>query len=293
MQWELNMLLVQHDTDLLIFDEPVKLSTSLTSRAQLTNQNRPKNYSAPLFNNIYASFSVSTTMNTIPTQHQVTTTYTNPPTFRPIKTTPWTSQQQIGDLKSHWRPNKRNTASKTICVYIVANLVTEFSTINSLNLPSELISYLKHLHPPHYHRHSSQLKAHQHPAREKRNFCIQSLARTITFFFSALTLTPANSVEVSNKHLVSRCTIKINGKSENLSTLFDTGVTGETFMDKSYALQHNIPLISLIKAIPLQGIDGNPTGSGPITHFVYVPFVPPGCAPQLTRLFITDIPNFL
>ena len=99
-------------------------------------------------------------------------------------------------------------------------------------------------------------------------------------------------MEVSNKHLVSRCIIKINKKSENFSTLFDTGATGETFMDKSYALQHNIFLISLIKAIPLQGFDGNPTGSGPVTHFVYIPFAPFGCAPQLTRLFITDIPQF-
>ena len=80
MQWELSMLLVQHDTDLLTFDEVVKLFTSLTSRTQLANQNRPKFYiSTPPFNNIYASFSAPTTMNIIPTQHQVTTTYTNPP----------------------------------------------------------------------------------------------------------------------------------------------------------------------------------------------------------------------
>ena len=32
MQWELNMLLVQHDTDLLTFDEMVRLSISLTSK---------------------------------------------------------------------------------------------------------------------------------------------------------------------------------------------------------------------------------------------------------------------
>ena len=79
MQWELSMLLVQHDTDLLTFDEMVKLSTSLASRAQLVNQNRPKIYFTPLFNNIYVSFLASTTMNTTPTQHQVATTYTNLP----------------------------------------------------------------------------------------------------------------------------------------------------------------------------------------------------------------------
>ena len=52
MQWELNMLLVQHDTDLLTFDEMVRLTISLTSKAQLVNQNRLKIYFTPLFNNI-------------------------------------------------------------------------------------------------------------------------------------------------------------------------------------------------------------------------------------------------
>ena len=50
--------------------------------------------------------------------------------------------------------------------------------------------------------------------------------------------------------------------------------------------------ISLIKTILLQGFDGNPTGSGPVTHFVYIPFALLSCTPQLTRLFITDIPQF-
>ena len=101
MQWELNMLLVQHDTDLLIFDEMVRLSTSLASKAQLINQNRFKIYSTPLFNNIYVFFSISTTINTISIQQQITTTYTNPPTFKTIKTIPWTCQQPIGGLKNH------------------------------------------------------------------------------------------------------------------------------------------------------------------------------------------------
>ena len=79
MQWELSMLLVQHDTDLLIFDEMVRLSISLASKTQLVNQNRFKIYFTPLFNNIYIFFSVSTTMNTIPTQQQFITIYTNRP----------------------------------------------------------------------------------------------------------------------------------------------------------------------------------------------------------------------
>ena len=78
MQWELNMLLVQHDTDRLTFDEMVKLSIALTSRAQLTNQNRPKNYNSAFpSNNIYVPTTPSTTSQT-PAQHQVTTIYINP-----------------------------------------------------------------------------------------------------------------------------------------------------------------------------------------------------------------------
>ena len=74
--------------------------------------------------------------------------------------------------------------------------------------------------------------------------------------------------------------------------MFDTGATGEVFMDKRYAQQQRIPFIPLIRPIPLQGFDGNSTGSGPVTHFVYILFAPPGHKPQLTRLFLTDISQF-
>ena len=50
------MLLVQHDTDQMIFDEMVMLSISLISKIQLANQNRLKNYNiTPFPNNIYIS----------------------------------------------------------------------------------------------------------------------------------------------------------------------------------------------------------------------------------------------
>ena len=62
-------------------------------------------------------------------------------------------------------------------------------------------------------------------------------------------------------------------------------------MDKSYALQHRIFFILLIKAIPFRGFDGNLTGSGPVTHFVYVPFAPPGCIPhRYPPIFYNDKP---
>ena len=75
MQWELNMLLVQHDIDRLTFDEMVKLSIALISRVQLANQNRFKNYNSVFFSNkIYAPPTLSTTSH-VPAQHQVTTIY--------------------------------------------------------------------------------------------------------------------------------------------------------------------------------------------------------------------------
>ena len=95
-----------------------------------------------------------------------------------------------------------------------------------------------------------------------------------------------------NKHLVPRCTIKFNKLSDEPITLFDTDATGETFMDKKYAQQRGIPSIPLIRPIPLQGFDGNITGSGPVIHFVYILFAPPGHKPQFTRFFLTDIPPF-
>ena len=118
------------------------------------------------------------------------------------------------------------------------------------------------------------------------------MQKPLRFFISVLTFTPENSVEISDKHLVSRCTVKFNELSDDPITLFDTGVTGETFMDKKYAQQQGIPSIFLIRPIPLQGFDGNATGSGPVTHFVYILFAPPGHKPQFTRFFLIDIPQF-
>ena len=113
------------------------------------------------------------------------------------------------------------------------------------------------------------------------------------FSISSLTLTSVNSVEISdNKHFVFRCIVKFNELSDDLITSFDTGATGETFMNKKYAQQRGIFPIFLIRPIPLQSFDGNVTGSGPVTHFAYVLFAPLGHKPQLTRFFLIDIPQF-
>ena len=99
-------------------------------------------------------------------------------------------------------------------------------------------------------------------------------------------------MEISNKHFVSRYTFKFNELFDDFIILFDTGVIGEVFMDKKYAQQQRIPSIFLIRPIPLQGFDGNFTGSGPVTHFVYLFFVPLNHKPQFTRFFFTVIFQF-
>ena len=72
------MLLVQHGTDRLTFDEIIKLSIALIPRIQLANQNRLKNYNSAFFsNNIYVCPTLSITSQS-PAQHQVTTIYINP-----------------------------------------------------------------------------------------------------------------------------------------------------------------------------------------------------------------------
>ena len=69
------------------------------------------------------------------------------------------------------------------------------------------------------------------------------MQKPLRFFISVSTLTPTNSMEISNKHLVSRCTVKFNELFDNPVILFDTGVIGEIFMDKKYAQQQGIPTI--------------------------------------------------
>ena len=58
-------------------------------------------------------------------------------------------------------------------------------------------------------------------------------------------------MEILNKHFVPRCTIKFNELFDDSIILFDTGVTGEIFMDEKYAQKQGIPFIFLIRFIPL------------------------------------------
>ena len=76
--------------------------------------------------------------------------------------------------------------------------------------------------------------------QKKLNFAFNRLQKPSRFFIFVLTLKPENSMENSNKHLVPRCTVKFNELFDDPITLFDTGVIGETFMDKKHAQQQRI-----------------------------------------------------
>ena len=86
-------------------------------------------------------------------------------------------------------------------------------------------------------------------------------------------------MEISNnKHFVSRCTIEFNELFDDFIILFDTGVISEIFTDKNRRNYKEFFLF-FIRFIPLQGFDDNITGSGPVIHFVYIFFAPPGHKP--------------
>ena len=200
------------------------------------------------------------------------------------------------DLSTSKRPKKPLTPKKktpvltTTFAFIAVNQDTELWTIKlrlTKSISLHQLPLLRHQQKP------PLLSKFPHNNKAKLKPWIQSLAKTSRFSISDLTLTPTSSVEISNnKHLVSRCTIKFNELSDEPIILFDTDVTGEVFMDKKYAQQRGIRSIFLIRPIPLQGFDGNATGSGLVIHFVYIFFVPFGHKPQFTHLFLIDIPQF-
>ena len=233
MQWELNILLVQHDTDQLTFDKMVKLFISLISKIWLANQNRLKNYNiTPFPNNIYVFPFLLTTTNHVPAQHQITTIYISFAQHQPDQNDFINFSATNKGLKKTFTAEKKNTVSKTICVYIMANRVTEISTINFSPHHNESTSYPKLLHIIYHHQPSSRSKFPHRPIKKNLIFASSLLQKPSRFFIFVLIWTPANSVEISNKNLGSRCIIKIEGKSENRTILLDTGVIGENSMDK-------------------------------------------------------------
>ena len=186
---------------------------------------------------------------------------------------------------------KKNTVLTITFAFIAVNQDTELWTIKLR--PSE--SVFLHQLPLLNHQRKPRLPLKLplfHNNKEKFKLCIQSFAKAITFFIFVLVLAPANSVEVSNKDFVSRCTVKFNELFDDPIILFDTGVINKAFMDKKYAQKQRIPSIFLIRFIPLQSFDGNFIGSGLVTHFAYLFFAPLNHKPQLTRFFLTDIFQF-
>ena len=207
--------------------------------------------------------------------------------LRLTRATPWT-YQLLKDPGSFLPLRKENTVLITTFAFISVNQDIELWTIKQrLNESISLYQF-----PLLRYRQQRRLLLKLRPFhnnRENLSFAFSRLQKPTRFFISVLILTPANSVEVSNKHFVIRCTVKFNELFDNPNTLFDTGVTGEVFMDKKYAQQQGFLPMFLILFIPLQSFDGNVTGSGLVIHFVYIIFVPPGHKPQFQHLFLIDI----
>ena len=182
MQWKLNMLLIQHDTDRLTFDEMVKLSIALASRVQLANQNRFKNYNSVFSsNNIYVPPTLSTTSQSL-AQHQVTITYINPAQPQFDQNDPMDfSATNRGFKKPLTAEQRKYRFENNLCLYCGKSdhRVLDHKLIRF----TQRINFVSETFTPTHHRPNSQLKAHQHPTKEKRNPCIQSLARTITSFY--------------------------------------------------------------------------------------------------------------
>ena len=290
--WELQKFLVQHDIDRMTFDEIIFICQILWIKNQLANQAKPKNYSN--FTHPVLNSNASPTSNTFPVRGYITpsiTTFVQPPAPVPIDQGDPMDLSASKGLRKPFTPEERKYRfDNNLCLYcgkpghrIMDHKITT-QRINFVTPAPIVKSPTKTpfaIEPPLFHNNNKKL-----------NFASSRLQKLLRFFISVLTLAPANSVEISNKHLFSRCTVEINELFDYPITLFDTGVTGEIFMDKKYAQQQGIPSIFLIRPIPLQGFDGNFTGSGPVTHFAYLLFVPPNHKPQFTRFFLTDIPQF-
>ena len=121
--WELQKLLVQHDTDRMTFDEMVSICQILWIKDQLTNQAKPKNYPNFTLSVIPLSNSNASSSNNskFPVRGYVTpsiTTFAQPPAPVPIH------QGDPMDLSTSKRPRKPLTPEKrkyrfdnNLCLY--------------------------------------------------------------------------------------------------------------------------------------------------------------------------------
>ena len=98
--------------------------------------------------------------------------------------------------------------------------------------------------------------------------------------------------EADNDHLVLPGSLEYNKVIICSPSLVDTGATGYAFIDDLFAQQHSFPRYLLPEPRSLQGFDGQPAKSGPITHFCRVRFNVPGGEPEDTSFLITSLPQF-
>ena len=181
--------MVHHDIDRMTSDEMIFICQILWIKNQLTNQAKPKNY--PNFTHPVSNSNASPTSNIFPIRGYVTPSvsrFTTPfiTIFAQSPAFATTDQSDPMDLSASRGPKKILTPEKriyrltTTFVYIAINQDTELWIIKLR--PSESIS-LQQLPLLRHQQKPRLLLKLPHNNREKFKPCIQSFAKTITFFY--------------------------------------------------------------------------------------------------------------
>jgi hypothetical protein len=70
---------------------------------------------------------------------------------------------------------------------------------------------------------------------------------------------------IESKHLIVKCSLKIEDKVIDIHTLIDCRATGKVFIDKDFVCYHQLKEQKLKESRELEAIDGRPIESGTIT----------------------------
>ena len=86
-------------------------------------------------------------------------------------------------------------------------------------------------------------------------------------------------------------TLRYNGKTIQVIVLFDTGATRYLFIDSDFAQRLQLLIFPLKQPRNLEGFDGKPTDTGPITSYALADFQVPGGPMESTPFFVTRLPQ--
>ena len=136
--WELQKLLVQHDTDRMTFDEMVFTCQILWIKDQLANKVKPKNY--PNFTHSVSNSNASPTNNILLVRGYVTplvtrfmtpfiTTFAQPPTPAPIDQNDLMDLSTSKGLQKPFTPEKKNPVLTITFAFTAVNQDIELWTI--------------------------------------------------------------------------------------------------------------------------------------------------------------------